>query len=258
MRLRLLCTAFIVVVVLVGCGSSADDDSEAATPSSSAVTTSTTSTTSADNPAGQLANQYGARYCEVLTVKLSATNTTAEVWGTQGLSDCPQAGFATIDPAAAAAAHDATTAIVNGPRYWVLDDVVANAISGSGEVERFGGLQMRSIATVDLGKGVPDRSPYRGVSVNRDTEFSFDAGRRVYELTASDGSVYVMQSYSIQVEPTLTIDALTSLGDRLQVPAGWAFSSRILDERLVVEDIDGVATVIQDELQNSYQLRSRA
>jgi hypothetical protein len=32
----------------------------------------------------------------------------------------------------------------------------------------------------------------------------------------------------------------------------------VLDERLVVEDIDGVATVIQDELQNSYQLRSRA
>jgi hypothetical protein len=117
---------------------------------------------------------------------------------------------------------------------------------------------MRSIATVDLGPGVPDRSPYKDVSVNRDTEFTFDAGRRIYELTAADGSVYVMQSYSNQIDPKLTIAALANLGDRLQLLDGWSFTSRVLDERLVVEDIDGVATVIQDELQNSYQLRSRA
>ena len=244
----------LLVVALGACGSDAASEA-GADPSTTKAPTTTSSTTP---PAGQLADQYGTRYCEVLTVKLGAESTVAEVWGTQGLNDCPQAGFAAIDAKTAAAAHQATVAMLNGPRYWVLDDIVVNEVTGSRKVERFGDVQMRSIATVDLGPGVPDRSPYKDVSVNRDTEFSFDAGRRIYELTAPDGSVYVMQSYSNQVDPKLTIDALANLGSVLKLPAGWTFESRVLDEQLVVEDIDSVATVVQDELQNSYQLRSRA
>lgn len=242
----------VLGLLVAACGSSENDSATNTT-----VASTTTTTTVADEPAGQLADQFGTRYCEVLTVKLGAESTVAEVWGTQGLNDCPQAGFAAIDVRSVAAAHKATVAMLNGPRYWVLDDIVANSVTGSRKVDRFGGVQMRSIATVDLGPGVPDRTPYRDVSVNRDTEFSFDAGRRIYELTAPDGSVYVMQSYSNQIDPQLTIDSLADLGARLKLPAGWTFTSRVLDEQLVVEDIDGVATVIQDELQNSYQLRSR-
>ena len=66
-----------------------------------------------------------------------------------------------------------------------------------------------------------------------------------------------MQSYSIEVDPDLTAETLGSLGDRLELPEGWAFSSRVLREDLVVQDIDGIATVIQDRFRNSYQLRSR-
>jgi haloalkane dehalogenase len=179
------------------------------------------------------------------------------VWGTQGLNDCPQADFESIDPAAVVAEMGVTIAVPNGPRYWVLDDIVAHELAGSGEIREFAGIEMRSIATVDLGQGVPDRSPYAEVSVERDTEFRFDAGREVYELTAPDGSIYVMQSYSVEIDATLTADALAGLGERLQLPQGWAFAARVLDEPLVVEDIDGVATVTQDELHNSYQLRSR-
>jgi hypothetical protein len=93
--------------------------------------------------------------------------------------------------------------------------------------------------------------------VERDTEFRFDAGREVHELTAPDGSIYVMQSYSLEVDPTLDVEALSAIGDRLQLPDGWTFTSRVLTEPLVVEDIDGVATVVQDDLRNSYQLRTR-
>ena len=199
-------------------------------------------------------DQYGELYCEVLTVTVSEVNTQAEVWGTQGLNDCPADAFAGIDPAAAAADLGTTLALPNGPRYWVLDDIVANQLAGSGERHSFNGLEMRSIAIVDLGPGIPDRRPYAGSSVNRDTEFRFDAGREVYELTADDGTVYIMQSYSIEIDPTLTADDLAGLGDRLALPEGWTFRARTLDEPLVVEDVDGIATVIQDELRNSYQL----
>ncbi|MDP1806253.1 MAG: hypothetical protein Q8K72_13860, partial [Acidimicrobiales bacterium] len=91
----------------------------------------------------------------------------------------------------------------------------------------------------------------------RDTEFRFDADREVYELTAPDGSIYVMQSYSLEVDPDLHVGALSAVGDRLTLPEGWTFTSRVLTEALVVEDIDGIATVVQDDLKNSYQLRLR-
>jgi hypothetical protein len=209
-------------------------------------------------PAGQLTDQYGVRYCEVLAVTITDANTKAEVWGTQGLNDCPEAAFSAIDLAAVSAELGSTTALANGPRYWVLDDIVANELAGTGEIRDFGGIEMRSIATVDLGPGLPNRSPYTPVSVNRDTEFRFESGRTIYELTAPDGSSYVMQSYSQEVDPILGVAALDGLGTRLALPDGWTFRSRTLDEPLVVEDDGGVATVVQDELKNSYQLRSPA
>jgi hypothetical protein len=89
------------------------------------------------------------------------------VWGTQGLNDCPQEAFAGIDPAAVATEMGAALATPNGPRYWVLDEIVANALAGSGETRPFNGLEMRSIARVDLGAGIPDRRPYAEVSVER-------------------------------------------------------------------------------------------
>ena len=264
MRRIALFAVVVVVLALVGCSSDSGESSSGSTEStavdSTAATTPTTSdadTTATSGPAGQLNDQYGVRYCELLAVTLAEAGTTGEVWGTQGLNDCPQDAFESIDTAAVAADLEATAAVPNGPRYWVLDDIVANEVAGSGEVRDFGGIEMRSIAIVDLGPGVPDRSPYVDISVKRDTEFSFVEGREIYELSAPDGSVYVMQSYSLEIEPTLTPEALAGLGEQLALPEGWTFAARVLDEPLVVEDVDGVATVVQDELRNTYQLRSR-
>lgn len=224
-------------------------------PTSSPPASATDVATTVATPR-RLTDQYDTRYCEVLSLKVGAETTTAEVWGTQGLNDCPQAAFAAIDPTSAAGELGATAAIANGPRYWVLDAIAANALAGSGEIRSFGGIEMRSIAVIDLGEGLPDRRAYVPTPVQRDTEFVYDAGREVHELTAPDGSVYVMQSYSIGIDPTLTAAALGELGGRLELPEGWTYANRVLDDRLVVEDVDGIAPVLQDTLQNSYQLRT--
>jgi hypothetical protein len=266
---RTFALLLVLVLGLAACGGG--DDDAAPDPGDRATTTATTapsvdptepapsepSTSQPGGPSGQLDDQYGVRYCEVLTVQVAPEATTAEVWGTQGLNDCPQEAFASLDPAAVAAELGVTIAVPNGPRYWVLDDIVANELAGSGERRSFGGIEMRSIAVVDLGTGVPDRRPYAETAVKRDTEFAFDAGREVHELTAPDGSVYVMQSYSVEIDPSLDPTALAGLASRLSLPEGWTFASRVLDERLAVEDVDGTAVVVQDDLRNSYQLRSR-
>ncbi len=269
MRIRLALAAALTTLLAVagactgdGADPAADDADTAAEvaestePSSTAEEPDTTTDTQVPAGAG-LADQYGQRYCEVLVVTTGDGGATAQVWGTQGLNDCDQAGFDAIDAEATAAEMGAVLAVPNGPRFWVLDRILAKGLAGTGELRTFGAVEMRSITTVDLEEGFGDRTPLTETSVLRDTEFIFDEGREVYELTGPDGSVYVMQSYSIEIDPEQTLDTLAGLGDRLALPDGWSFQARVLDEPLVVEDIDGIATVIQDEFRNSYQLRER-
>jgi hypothetical protein len=119
----------------------------------------------------------------------------------------------------------------------------------------FNGLTTRRIATVDLGTD-PTVQPYVERHVNRGAVFFFDAGAPVHELVDPDGLAYVMQAYCIGVDPTLTQDDLPGLGERLDLPAGWTFRTRILDEELVVDTTATIATVLQDELENTYTLPS--
>jgi hypothetical protein len=60
-----------------------------------------------------------------------------------------------------------------------------------------------------------------------------------------------MQSYAQIVDPSLSEGDLSGLGARLTLPADWQYRARTLDAPLVV-DTPGEATVVQDELQNTY------
>jgi hypothetical protein len=62
-----------------------------------------------------------------------------------------------------------------------------------------------------------------------------------------------MQAYSHAVDPTQTLDGLGGLADRLDLPEGWTFTTCVLDRTLDLLSTDGVATIVQDELQNTYQ-----
>jgi hypothetical protein len=63
-----------------------------------------------------------------------------------------------------------------------------------------------------------------------------------------------MQALCIGVDPSMSEASLTSLGSRLALPEGWTFRSRVLDEELAVDTTSTVATVLQDEFENSYTL----
>jgi hypothetical protein len=74
----------------------------------------------------------------------------------------------------------------------------------------------------------------------------------VHELIDTDGRVFVMQAYCVGVDPTQNEDNLAGLAERLDLPVGWTFRTRTLDETLRLRAPDGVATIVQDELQNTY------
>ena len=195
----------------------------------------------------------GVRYGEVLAVYLRNGGLHAEVYGTQMLNDCPQELWETLDAATIAQEMEATMVKLNGPRYWVLDGLGIKVAVVEPVFRDFNGLTMRRIATLDLG-GEFAAGPYTKRNVNRGAVFFFDAGKTVYELVDPTGEAYVMQAYCIGVDPTITEASLATLGDRLALPEGWSYRTRLLDEELVVDTSATLATVVQDELENTYTL----
>ncbi len=200
-----------------------------------------------------ISDMRGVRYGEVLAAYVKDTGFEAEVYGTQMLNDCPQELWETLDPATIAAELGAAAVKLNGPRYWMLDGLGTKVAVVEPVFRDFNGITMRRIATVDLGPD-PSTQPYIERYVNRGAVFFFDAGSPVYELVNPDGLAYVMQAYCIGVDPTLTQDSLDALGDRLALPQGWSYRARILTDELVVDTTATIATVIQDELENTYTL----
>ena len=200
-----------------------------------------------------ISDHRNTRYGEVIAAFHRDGHFEAEVYGTQLLNDCPAELWDPLDASAIATEMGALTVKLNGPRYWTLDGLGTKVAVVEPIMRDFGGLTTRRIAVVELGDN-PSVTPYTETHVNRGAVFFFDAGKPVFELVDPDGKAYVMQSYCISVDPTLTLDSLASLCDRLALPEGWTHRTRVLTEELVIDTSDHLATVLQDELENSYTL----
>ncbi len=200
-----------------------------------------------------ISDMRGVRYGEVIVVFLRDGRFEAEVYGTQMLNECPPDLWDTLDPEAITAEMGAVATKLNGPRHWMIDGLGQKVAVVEPVIRDFNGLTMRRIAVIDLGT-TPSVAPYTEAHVNRGAVFFFDAGAPVYELVDPDGVAYVMQAYCIGVDPTITPESLETLGERLALPTGWSYRSRLLTEELVVDTTQTVATVLQDELENSYTL----
>ena len=194
----------------------------------------------------------GRRYCEVLLVRPGPAGLVATVYNTYPLNACPAAQWAAMDARAIASANGVPYAVLNGPRYWLMNSI-AKVRTGAEVVTSFGGMAMIEEATVVLGPGVAAASvPFTPHTVSRQAAFTFAAGRQVYELVDPTGATWVMQTYSQEKDPTLTLADLPDLAARLTLPSGWEYRVRTLTRPLVVATADRPAQVLQDNLQNSY------
>ena len=206
-----------------------------------------------EKPQRLIDNMRGVRYGEVLAMFLRDTGLEAEVYGTQMLNDCPQEQWQTLDADAIAKEMGAVLVKFNGPRYWLLDGLGAKVAVVEPVFRDFNGITMRRIATINLGADYVPGS-YVERKINRGAVFFWDAGKKVYELVYPDGLAYVMQARCIGIDPTISEESLDTLGDKLSLPAGWSYRVRVLNEELVVDTTAHVATVLQDEFENSYTL----
>jgi hypothetical protein len=206
-----------------------------------------------DAPQRLINDMRGVRYGEVLAVYLRETGLQAEVFGTQMLNDCPEELWSTLVAADIAAEMGAVFVKLNGPRHWVLDGLGTKVAPVEPVLREFNGLLTRRIATVDLGDK-PQSVPYTERHVDRGAVFFWDAGKPVYELVNPEGVAYVMQARCIGVDPNMTEESLIDLGSRLALPDGWSYRVRTLDSELIADTTGRVATVLQDEFENSYTL----
>ena len=200
-----------------------------------------------------ISDMRGVRYGEVLGIFARNDELVGEVYGTQMINDCPQELWEKLDAAEIAKDLGSLFVKLNGPRYWVLDGLGSKTVTVDPEMREFGGIMMRRIATIPLGKE-PGGVPYMVRNVNRGSVFFWDAGKTVYELVDPQGRAFVMQAYCVGVDKTLTEESLGELGSRLALPAGWSFRTRVLEEELIADTSDHLATVVQDELENTYTL----
>ena len=194
------------------------------------------------------------RYCEVLYGKRNWLNLEVKVFNTQGLNLCPEDQWKALTKESIAKTYGASFVLLNGPRYWTMDEIQAAGTTVNNVKESFGGIEMNLRATVDIGlfKQLLGSKQYSPNEVKRTTNFIYRAGGAVYELTSPGGEVYVMQSYSQIVNPTLSMKDLGTLEQQLKLPTGWTYKSRLLDQDLSVV-ANGIAYVLQDNLMNSYQ-----
>jgi hypothetical protein len=194
---------------------------------------------------------FGLRYGEVLLVHLTESGPQATVYNTFPLNDCPGELWDQLDATAIAAEAGAVAAILNGPRYWLMSGI-GKADRESMKRKTFGGLEMNRQATVQLASMNP--AAYTENKVDRKAVFTFDAGRPVYQLVDPDGRRWIMQTYSQTVDPTLGLDDLAGLAARLSVPPGWRYETHVPASSIVVDTTTHPASVLQDDLANSYSL----
>ena len=185
----------------------------------------------------------GMRFCEFLLI----FDSWVDIYNTSASAGCPQELFGALDTTEIAKAHGAVAAQLNGPKYWAMDTQTV----GFGEVKSFGGIDARYAATLPIaslgsGKGAAPYAPY---VTQKSQSMIFKAGSPVYELIGPDGSVYVMNAYGDKVKG----DDPANLADQLDLPDGWQFRARALEQDLVVDQrIDAPSGMVGDDLEQYY------
>jgi hypothetical protein len=132
---------------------------------------------------------------------------------------------------------------------WVVNSVPPQGVASSVAI---GGFTFEYLGTllgsVSLGTGAS------GFRVQRDIPLTFDAGSVVHELSDPGGNIYTMFGADIAMLETtgILMDELDSF-NAMAVPPGWAYSSRVLDNPLIL-DAGGVATVYPNNGNSLWEL----
>jgi hypothetical protein len=138
----------------------------------------------------------------------------------------------------------------NGPRFWMYDWIELPV----GAQHSFDGLQARWFAQVKLPPNILERGStfYKPTTVERKSKQGYAKGQMIFILDDPDGTPWVMQAYSLIVDPNLKYDDLKTLGTKLKLPPAWKYRFKVLDRDLEIHAVNGTARIVQDDLEGTY------
>lgn len=206
-------------------------------------------------------NLRAMRYCEVFLIggnpitkdlRGAFYNTTDLNNSADPRDTCPPDLWAKVDPETLKKQYNVLGVFKNGPRGWANDWIDLPV----GTQHDFNGLQARWMGEVQLPKGVDlhkkGSSAYKPTTVHRKSQMGFVKGQPVFMLESPDGIPWVMQAYSNIVDPNLTYDNLMTLDKKLKLAPGWKYRVKVLDQDLTIQAVNGIARIVQDDLENTY------
>ena len=205
-------------------------------------------------------NDY--RYCELLLI--AADEVTKELQGAfynstglngataQNRDSCPQAVWNKLDLEAIKREYGVSAVFKNGPRYWLYDWIELPV----GAERDFQGYHGRWFGVAQLpksaGSGQKLAPAYEPAPVHRASKQGYVNGQTVFILDDPSGTTWIMQAYSHIVDPNLSYEDLKTLDKKLKLPPGWKYRVKALDQDLAVGAINGIAHVVQDDLESTY------
>jgi hypothetical protein len=197
-------------------------------------------------------NLRNLRYCEIF---LMCGDAGSGVYNTTGLNNdkdpkdtCPESIMANFSIGAVKEQYNVPNVSLNPPRYWLIDSV---DLPVAPKVRDFDSLKARWWATLQRG-AVSGGQPYISAIIERKSEIFFEKNKPVFILDDPTGTSWVMKSYTDFVDKNLTYENLKTLDKRIKLPSGWSYRVRVLEQDLILRPFKGIARIVQDELQNTY------
>jgi len=179
----------------------------------------------------------------------SDLNNIGDKWNT-----CPPEIWSKVSAKALKDQYDVAAVFKNGPNGWTMDAVTLPA----GPIVSFDGLDTRWWTTTKLPKGISFETKdgaelsYKPFPSPRTSTITYQADMPVFIIQDTDGTPWVMQSFSRLINSSLTYDSLQDLGARLTLPKGWKYRVTVLTKDLQIKAPQGFNWIILDEFWNNY------
>ena len=198
-------------------------------------------------------NARGTVWCEIVPFVGTPPNVVAHIYNSTAVDHCTEERSAALDMAKLAKDIGVAKVVMNPGRYWVFDRMTAYT---AGETVDFNGVKAQWAATMtpqDVAN-ILGTKPFNPGRIVRDTEWFYQKGKPAYMLRTPEGKVWVLQVFTKDKDPTLSIDTLDQLGSKIQLPDGWKFERKVLDMDLSLQPrrADGSAYIMRDNLGNTY------
>jgi hypothetical protein len=212
---------------------------------------------------GRVENMHGVRYIEMFlafrdpkTGKFVAGcyNPMFTSKGIPASKDtAPQAQVEGLDFERIKKEFNLVGASLNGPKLWTPDWSEVEV-----GVERdFNGIKAPWVAQLNMGDkpgNVAETTPYKPMTIARKSALGWKKGTTVLLLDDASGNTYVMKGFQLGLTPKYTYEQFVAAGQSQfkQLPRGWKFRVKKLEEELIETPAGGVATIMADEFFNVY------